>query len=1016
MPDFKPVPGGARVLVWDNSASSPTPIDAGQYDAALASGQYRAIPGANVTTVEGGTATIPHDPSSGAALIKAGMATQDLGAKDAAAAANQRRRDSFDTVADGIATIGSGLVDTATLGAYHDTSTNNIIRDSVHSGKYMAAAIAGYLIPGAGEIKALGSAGKLVGAVGKFSPVGLAERGLNAVTHGIVPKGASAAILKAGVQGGLTNAGLAAAHDLVSATTDAIIEDKRWAVESIANNATLAGLLGGGLSIAGAALSHIRARDVSIRAIKDQDGILNAKSATSRDLHQNINDAVVAEGAGIDVHGSSLAAYDDLVKAGKLAGDDAPLMAARRAAYAEAKAAHAKLAKINLDDVMASGSSVDDVVAARDAINDLSAKAEKLHKVMRPPEPGFGGAEPYRPPPEVTPAEVAAFDAAENAAAAPSKTANLRKEVKTANLRVAAEPVPVEPGVPGVPEPASPPARSTNPIKRGLGDGNFELHDGRVMDMPAIRAEMDAGLRSSEAYRQEALLHEQLVASIKPKAPIEAGTVPNGQRGLVEPATPVDPAATAKLVKPLVDPYAKTAKLLAKADAADAVVAAAQSKVDSALFKSDAAKLEKTVATSKRAAAQAHAEVDAAIARDAGAKPAPKPPANYEGPGAAEKIQQVGESVHRVDAGDVVAAKIKDHIAKIEELTGGRLSSVSSLEVALGLGLPAEAALGNAPLADQMVRLWSMRQLPELVRAASKGPIPSSHPIVKNIARRAAGFGVAKLGSHLFGPIGWLAGLSIGGSGALASSVGKARQLVTTAAAKLLNPTMTKALSRAALPSLPKAYSYDGTDPTTDLKTRLDQLHSMVADPNAAADRIRKHLGDYMSSTPEMAEGIVAATLRRAQYLASVAPQYQETAWGIVPPPASDIRRFLVKEAIINDHNVALGYITSGQVTPDAAEALHAGHPEMMRIMTTTLTQDPDNLAKLPRAHIKQVEIITGMQLSPTADPMAVSRQQANWVNVQQDKAAQSGGALSPTPFAGQPLPSQAQGGRAPGN
>jgi len=452
------------------------------------------------------------------------------------------------------------------------------------------------------------------------------------------------------------------------------------------------------------------------------------------------------------------------------------------------------------------------------------------------------------------------------------------------------------------------------------------------------------------------------------------------------------------------------ASRLAEADAAGMEAERARDTASKQLYKADQVKANK-------AADKADKKFEAAKVQFYLAAGVPRPP----NPMAAEYMR-AAEADHPAFK---VAAETQHAVARLHKVAGEQMTHASALEVAEGLG----AKIGDAEsvLAQKAGQLWAVRQVPSVVAEAARGAKvgKDSHDGVRNLlVRRLAARAGGKVGAAVLGGPGWIVGSALGGAGGFSSAVAKAHKALVNVAAKLLNPTSARVLARTiASMSEDKAYSYDGTPPTKDVAARIQQLHMIAADPAAARERIMSAPGiqSLMHADPEVGGLVVDNALKRAQYLSISAPHYLMQAWGITPPAASEVRRFKLKERCANDAGYALHLLESGVVTPDVVDTIRACHPEVASMLNETLLADPDTLMSLPRARLKQIELITGVPLTPTADPAAVARQQArsqlSVANAQlKSQPSTSSGGTNPQPFSGPPLPSQAIGGRAPGN
>jgi len=183
------------------------------------------------------------------------------------------------TFVEGAKSFGEHLLSSATLGAFDWAASQSPeyrearkMRDATFKAPSVAGEAAGFLLPGLGEVKALGVAGKAAKVVG--APVaavsrvaGTAGRTVERVLAGEAAGGARAAIAKV-AGGAVTGAVEGGAIGAGQALTEASIENRDLTAEMLLSHvkggAEFGGLLGGAVSAGAKAFSAIGRKGVEI--------------------------------------------------------------------------------------------------------------------------------------------------------------------------------------------------------------------------------------------------------------------------------------------------------------------------------------------------------------------------------------------------------------------------------------------------------------------------------------------------------------------------------------------------------------------------------------------------------------------------------------------------------------------------------------------------------------------------------------------------------------------------------
>jgi hypothetical protein len=138
---------------------------------------------------------------------------------------------------------------------------------------------------------------------------------------------------------------------------------------------------------------------------------------------------------------------------------------------------------------------------------------------------------------------------------------------------------------------------------------------------------------------------------------------------------------------------------------------------------------------------------------------------------------------------------------------------------------------------------------------------------------------------------------------------------------------------------------------------------------------------------------------------------------------AGAMRKFLEYENAVNDLGGTLDAIKSGGITKDAADGLRDGWPAFQQKLASQVLSGHLELSKLNPTQLRQVELVTGADLSGKSDGQYVSRQQMGWVTAAQQSNPQANQQGRPQAFKigskspdSVPTVTQSSNGRAPGN
>jgi hypothetical protein len=266
------MPSPSAVL-FNHETNAYEEVPAEQVSAAIASGKYTATGASTSTEADGGVVTRPVEQLGAAAT----QGERDAGAVIAARAAGQRREVQKGLDSDGALTFSEGIVDALTVGLVHGTRDEDELRREADGGSALLGQLAGTALGlglPVGPVKWLTEGGEALGGGIARTLLGEAQTGF---------KG----LVTAGLKESAANAALMAATAFGHQVTDAVLADKPFAGEAIANEAGLGAMLGFGFGFAGSAFGQLAkasrgAVEASGVAVKESGAALDSVQALTR--------------------------------------------------------------------------------------------------------------------------------------------------------------------------------------------------------------------------------------------------------------------------------------------------------------------------------------------------------------------------------------------------------------------------------------------------------------------------------------------------------------------------------------------------------------------------------------------------------------------------------------------------------------------------------------------------------------------------------------------------------------
>ena len=974
-------------------------------------------------------------------------------AEHAAEGRDAARRDMFDNLGDGVLTFAEGVVDAASAGLIHEHGEAADIRRSVNSGAGFAGNMLGTVlgIEGGGPLKAIASGGRSAGQAAARIALGQAE-GLagKVATRALTTAAEGAAVMGAGAFG----------HQI----SDAIVEDKPFAMEVVAHEMGLGAVLSGAIGAASGLFSSAASGGTASRAAVESQGGL----AKGIEAAPHVQSAIDGLDTALDAHAQHLGVLDVLSKEGHI--PDA-FMEERAAAYKEALKAQAKVRAItpeqalthdnpavykkyreNLDDYQAKVAALDDSMRAR-TVETL----KRQHLGEAQDVPGYEDAQkPFSPLEDATPEDSVTSqtkEVVESMRADPAKMADYEKqwgrsfdETDAAKEydRVAEHnsPSPADGAVPNTApdinaEHASTPVDVTN------------ARPSRPTSVMAPEAEAsgieDSGSRFSDNTQaiRGARPIPRTDAAIEADNVLSSGTADLRRTAAILPDGHFLPAVDAEAYgnsyarfqdRMAQDTQAIRARKLAswkQAPVIEPIVPVAPVEGTNVLGSTD--DLDSMVGHLDGTSGEGAHKVgnlddlnkfigfDPASVPDMVDHPTspfldPKDPGNLPKDHYvreyirkwAEESNQMGP---RVSPADRAAANIRQAMDALKESSGGRLTSAATLDLADKMGVHG----ATTPLGEMMDQAWTVKQAGRYAADEARGvktPLGAAgrSGLKRWLAQRAVGMA----GGAVAGPLGYVAaealiGRYAGVSGKVAAAAGRMYQATIKAADSLLKGSRSTIAARAVAGNRPYQYSDRGA--IADPIKRIQEIQRVAQHPDLIREKVTKAWGDFGAIQPDMASMAQDHAVNQVTQLSIRAPAIYMNQLGVaVNPAAGEMRKFLEYENATHSFEGVLGAVANGSVTRTQAQALREQWPEVHNKLVTQLLSNPEGFKKMDLAKLRTIELLTGYPLTPGADPAYVARQQAVWI----DSKKQGGGDASKLkPPA--PTDSQSQA-RAPGN
>ena len=966
-------------------------------------------------------------------------------------ARDEARKRLFDTVGDGVLTFAEGVVDAASMGLIHEHGEAADLRREVNSGTALVGQLVGSVagIEGGGPLKWIAGGGRKAGQVAARAALGEASGVAGRIaTRAVESAAEGAAVMGAGAFG--------------SQLSNAIIEDKPFAMEVVAHEMGLGAILSGTAGMFSGIFSEVASRS-SRSAVAAQGGFVSGVDAAP-----HVNTALDGLDTAMDTHAQHLGVLDVLSKEGHLPED---YMASRQAAYDAAVKAQGKAREItaeealthddpkvykkyraNLDDYQAKVAALDDSLRARSF-----ETAQRIHLGSVEDVPGFH--ESQKPPSSSSIEDAVAgpdgvtaqtHEAVTSMRSDPAKMAEYEQihghsfeesdaakeydriaelngpkpgDVREPNIapdlneahgstpvdvtnarpaRVAAPATDAEAEALGSLKPTPEFSANTGSLRnaREIGRTYKAIELDNVLSNGAVDLRKTAAILPDGYFlpAQDARAYGQAYSSFQDKMAQDTQAIR---------ARKLESWKKAPVVEPTVSHYPADSNVVGSMDGLDAMT--------SHLHEPGAAKagnlddLNKFIGFDP---ASIPDKVDHPLSpfldpKDPGALPKDHYVRKYIKDWAAES-NRMGP---RITAGDRAASSIRQAIDEVKAASGGRLTSASTLELGSKLGVHG----ATTPLGEMMDQAWTIRQAGKYAADEARGVATPLRKVGKSglknwLAARAVG----AVGGAVGGPLGYVAaetliGKYAGVSGKVAAASGRMLTTTVKAADSLLKGSRSTIAARIVAGNRPYQYSDRGA--IKDPVERIQEIQRVAKNPTLMREAALKSLGDFGALQPGMATMHQDKVVSQMNQLSIRAPMIYINQLGkSVNPAAGDIRKFLEYENATHSFEGVLSAVANGSVTRTQALALQEQWPEVHGKLVQQLLKDPEALKGYDMARLRTIELITGYPLTPGSDPQFIARQQAAWLDPQQQGQALANHLKAPAPTS-----SQAQA-KAPGN
>jgi hypothetical protein len=182
-----------------------------------------------------------------------------------------------------------------------------------------------------------------------------------------------------------------------------------------------------------------------------------------------------------------------------------------------------------------------------------------------------------------------------------------------------------------------------------------------------------------------------------------------------------------------------------------------------------------------------------------------------------------------------------------------------------------------------------------------------------------------------------------------------------------------------------------GQDPTTDYRTKAEQLRNAQFNPAPLEAHFRESLKGIGAVNPAAYTAAVDAAMTRIKNLAKALPK--DTSISIMVksggPTPEQHAAFQQYEAVTADRNLVFKYLKSGMMPQAVVDAMHEQHPDFMVELRDYVLNNQDEVQSAPHETQMALSRLLGVPLIPEASPDYVKRMQEPYAEAKA-KAAQA--------------------------
>lgn len=327
--------------------------------------------------------------------------------------------------------------------------------------------------------------------------------------------------------------------------------------------------------------------------------------------------------------------------------------------------------------------------------------------------------------------------------------------------------------------------------------------------------------------------------------------------------------------------------------------------------------------------------------------------------------------------------KIQDLVARMDPETKRQFGAMDTLAVADALGLDMEKVPLLGPVADKVLKLWTIYRVGGLMAGGGSKKISGSlakRAIQEGFARKGAEIGRKKGGAFGAGIAYQVASKASRGAldvvSGIGNAAGKARQRIDGAARAVFNPTVKRTIKKSVVPLAVISFGPSTEDDAkfkgknAEFLKRQAELNRAVANPNKARAWLSGQADDLRIIDPQLADILVEKRMQQLAFLQKNLPKPNSSLppgmdW--VPPPSS-VLDFTKRAQVVENPMSVFEKLEDGTISAVEIETLTNVYPELARELQTKLIDLMQDPSQLNNAQKRVIGIATGINLSPATD------------------------------------------------